>query len=49
MSIKEQGYDYYIVDDMGGVHIDGIGFATDGTFCGECTCIDCKECPVKEG
>lgn len=48
MSIKEKDYDYYIVDDIGGIHTDGIGFAPDGTFCGECTSIDCKKCPAKE-
>lgn len=37
-------FDYYITDDLGGVHTDGVGYAPDGRFCGECnkdTCVGC--------
>lgn len=40
------GFDYYINDELGGVHIDGVGYAPDGTFCGECTRGSCKGCPA---
>lgn len=46
MSTNEKAYDYYIEDELGGVHTDGIGFAPDGTFCGECTKASCKDCPI---
>ncbi len=49
MSTNEKAYDYYIVDELGGVHTDGIGFAPDGTFCGECTKASCKDCPAASG
>lgn len=42
--IKKQGYDYYITDELGGVHTDGVGYAPDGTFCGECTRQSCIGC-----
>ena len=45
MNINEKACDYYIVDELGGVHTDGIGFSPDGTFCGECTKASCKDCP----
>lgn len=45
MNINEKACDYYIVDELGGVHTDGIGFSPDGTFCGECTKVSCKDCP----
>ena len=38
------GFDYYIKDDLGGVHTDGVGYAPDGTFCGECTRESCIGC-----
>ena len=44
--MKRKGYDYYITDDLGGVHTDGVGFAPDGTFCGECSMESCAECPA---
>lgn len=40
----EPQYDYYIEDELGGVHTDGVGFAPDGTFCGECTYQSCTQC-----
>lgn len=42
--IKKQGYDYYITDELGGVHTDGVGYAPDGTFCGECIRQSCVGC-----
>ena len=36
--------DYYIEDELGGVHTDGVGFAPDGSFCGECTHQSCAQC-----
>jgi hypothetical protein len=36
--------DYYITDELGGVHTDGIGYAPDGIFCGECTHKSCAQC-----
>ena len=42
--IKKQGYDYYITDELGGIHTDGLGYAPDGTFCGECTRQSCVGC-----
>lgn len=45
MNTNEKACDYYIVDELGGVHTDGIGFAPGGTFCGECTKVSCKDCP----
>lgn len=38
------GFDYHITDDLGGVHSDGVGYAPDGTFCGECTRESCIGC-----
>ena len=38
------GFDYYIKDDLGGVHSDGVGYAPDGKFCGECTKCSCEGC-----
>jgi len=37
--------DYYI-DELGGVHDSGCGWAPDGTSCGECSHISCKICGV---
>lgn len=37
--------DYYI-DELGGVHDSGCGWAPDGTFCGECSHMSCKICDV---
>ena len=42
------GFDYYITDELGGVHTDGVGYAPDGTFCGECTRQSCTGCPAWE-
>lgn len=44
----KDGFDYYITDDLGGVHTDGVGYAPDGTFCGECTRESCVGCPAWE-
>ena len=46
--VKQQGYDYYITDSLGGVHTDGVGYAPDGTFCGECTRRSCEGCWTEE-
>lgn len=43
-AVKEKDYDYYIEDELGGIHTDGIGYAPDGHFCGECTHTTCKNC-----
>lgn len=45
-NMKIDGYDYYITDEFGGVHTDGVGYAPDGHFCGECTRESCKDCPA---
>ena len=44
--MRTKGYDYYIEDFLGGVHTDGVGYAPDGTFCGECTRESCASCPT---
>jgi hypothetical protein len=44
-NMETNGFDYYITDDLGGVHTDGVGYAPDGRFCGECnkgTCVGCE-------
>lgn len=44
-NIETDGFDYYIEDSLGGVHTDGVGYAPDGRFCGECnkdTCVGCE-------
>jgi hypothetical protein len=33
-------------DRLGGVHDEGVGWAPDGNFCGECCNIDCSKCGV---
>jgi hypothetical protein len=33
-----------IIDVIGGIHDEGLGWAPDGTFCGECTHATCEEC-----
>lgn len=35
-----------IIDEIGGVHEGGCGWAPDGTFCGECCKITCVGCPI---
>lgn len=42
--MNENGYDYFITDELGGVHTDGVGYAPDGHFCGECTRDTCDSC-----
>lgn len=37
-----------IVDEYGGIHSEGCGWAPNGQFCGECCNITCKGCPVLE-
>ena len=37
--------DYYI-DEVGGVHDSGCGWAPDGSNCGECSNTSCKNCGV---
>lgn len=32
-----------------GIHEDGCGWAPDGTFCGECSMLDCSTCGVWKG
>lgn len=48
-NMKTDGFDYYIKDDLGGVHTDGVGYAPDGHFCGECTNKTCEGCWDKKG
>lgn len=36
----------YIIDDLGGVHSEGLGWNPAGEFCGECSKTDCSECNV---
>ena len=43
-NMEKDGFDYYIKDDLGGIHTDGIGYAPDGRFCGECTKDTCEGC-----
>jgi hypothetical protein len=43
---QHRDYDYRVVDGIGGTHEDGLGWDPDGSFCGECTNMDCKTCPV---
>lgn len=40
----KNGSDYYITDEIGGVHTDGVGYAPNGHFCGECTRQSCAGC-----
>ena len=47
-TVKKKDYDYYITDELGGVHTDGIGYAPDGRFCGECTKATCVSCGIIE-
>ena len=44
LQIKDKGYDYYITDEIGGVHTDGVGYDPEGNFCGECTRESCVGC-----
>ena len=39
----------YYIDDVGGIHDSGCGWAPDGSNCGECSNISCKMCSVWEG
>ena len=43
-NMSTDGFDYHIIDDLGGTHSDGMGWAPDGTFCGECTRDNCEGC-----
>lgn len=45
-NMTTDGFDYYIEDELGGLHTDGVGYAPDGRFCGECTNITCVGCKV---
>lgn len=45
-NIEIDGFDYYIEDDLGGIHTDGVGYAPDGYFCGECIRESCEGCWV---
>lgn len=45
-NIENFDYDYRVVDEIGGIHEDGLGWNPDGAFCGECTSMDCKTCSV---
>lgn len=38
--------DNYYIDELGGIHDSGCGWAPDGTNCGECSNISCKICSV---
>lgn len=37
-----------IVDQLGGVHDECVGWNPKGVFCGECSYITCKSCPNKD-
>ncbi len=37
---------YFYIDEVGGVHASGNGFAPDGSNCGKCLNISCKTCAV---
>ena len=45
-NIEIDGFDYYIEDDLGGIHTDGVGYTPDGHFCGECIRESCEGCWV---
>ena len=47
-NIEIDGFDYYIEDDLGGIHTDGVGYAPDGHFCGECIRESCEGCWTEE-
>ena len=47
-NIETDGFDYYIEDELGGIHTDGVGYAPDGHFCGECTRKSCGGCWIGE-
>lgn len=34
------------IDDIGGHHDSGCGWAPDGTYCGECSKQSCRECTI---
>lgn len=34
------------MDDVGGRHDSGCGWAPDGTYCGECTQSSCRDCGI---
>ena len=34
-----------IVDAIGGVHDEGLGWNPNGIFCGECSWLSCEKCP----
>ena len=34
----------WIVDDVGGLHSEGMGWSPNKEFCGECSNIDCSTC-----
>lgn len=36
----------YYIDELGGIHDSGCGWAPDGTNCGECSHMSCKICNV---
>lgn len=38
--------DVYFIDEAGGIHDAGVGYAPDGDFCGECSNMSCKTCRV---
>lgn len=37
----------FIMDEVGGVHDEGLGWNPNGVFCGECSNISCKDCKMK--
>ena len=50
---KEEKYQPYnedidcIKDEIGGVHDEGLGWNPNGVFCGECSNMNCKDCPSR--
>ena len=39
---------HYYIDEVGGIHDSGCGWAPDGSNCGECSNISCKACEIWE-
>lgn len=38
----------FIMDEVGGVHDEGLGWNPNGVFCGECCHTTCKDCKMKD-
>lgn len=44
----EQEIEEVIIDEIGGVHDEGVGWNPNGVFCGECSNTTCVNCPMKD-